>query len=121
MFVGSLHLSSCPAQVMIPIFLIVGGASFLSSIVLLRKLNKLAQKNDEDRTCYRNSFTVALIFQLGWFIAGKRIHHKFLLFFDLRSIFILSWVIKVIPFCLLNGHVSISDEFLQILRNFSEK
>lgn len=69
-FTGSIYLYSCPAEVMIPIFLIVGGAFFLFSIGLLKKLHRLAKNSDEDRNCYRKTFIFAVMFQIGWFIAG---------------------------------------------------
>ncbi|GIZ03882.1 uncharacterized protein CEXT_793011 [Caerostris extrusa] len=68
--VGSSYIQNCPAQFMIPIFLVVGGSSFLASIVLLRKLNTLSKKTDEDEECYKKSFLVAVLFHIGWFIAG---------------------------------------------------
>lgn len=67
---GSIYLYNCPAQIMIPIFLIAGGASFLFSIVLLKKLNRVANNSEEDQSCYRKTFSFAIMFQLGWFIAG---------------------------------------------------
>lgn len=68
--VGSSHMYSCPAQFMIPIFLVVGGSAFLASIVLLRKLNRLSKESEEDEVCYKKFFLAAVLFHLGWFIAG---------------------------------------------------
>ncbi|KFM78331.1 hypothetical protein X975_18212, partial [Stegodyphus mimosarum] len=68
--IGSVFMYSCPAEIMIPVFLVVGGSAFLFSVVLLRKLSKLAKQSESDEICYKKSFLVALIGQLGWFVAG---------------------------------------------------
>ncbi|KAF8784617.1 uncharacterized protein LOC129958052 [Argiope bruennichi] len=68
--VGSAYMYSCPTQSMIPVFLVVGGAGFLSSIVVLRKLNMMSKKSDEDEECYKKIFLLVVLFHIGWFIAG---------------------------------------------------
>ncbi|XP_054708460.1 transmembrane protein 272-like isoform X2 [Uloborus diversus] len=67
---GSIYLSSCVVQPMIPIFLIVGGSTFLFSMGLLRKMNRLANDEDISKACYQKTFSFAILFHFGWFATG---------------------------------------------------
>ncbi|KAG8202116.1 hypothetical protein JTE90_010477 [Oedothorax gibbosus] len=68
--IGFIYLYSCTAEPMIPIFLIVGGFTFISSILLLRKLKKVAKESFEDETCFKRFFMATVLFHIGWFITG---------------------------------------------------
>mgnify|MGYP000510104229 CR=1 FL=1 len=79
MFTGAIHKDNCPAERMIPIYLIVGGSfgiiKNLSS--LLQRCSNKDKEDGDEKNAKTNPFDATLnCFLFAWFIAG--IIHSYL-------------------------------------------
>merc|ERR1712018_385157 len=70
--IGYFYMNECPIQPMIPMFLLVGGASLATEIVLeLVKRSWMACKNVKDDPCFIDTIVALIgVFNVAWFIAG---------------------------------------------------
>jgi len=70
--IGYFYREECPIEPMIPMFLLVGGGSLSTQIVLeLIKRTYMACKNVMDDPCFIDTIVAMIgVFNVGWFIAG---------------------------------------------------
>ncbi|CAG5136013.1 unnamed protein product, partial [Candidula unifasciata] len=72
LIMGSIHLDHCPAERMIPIYLIVSGCAGIVRNVysLIQRCRKTEQEREEDQAKVNPAESVANCFLIAWFITG---------------------------------------------------